>query len=463
MRSLPFLKPLDMGKGRVSSTLFMLAVPTMISLFFQNLYSLVDIMFVSWVGTTPLAALSLSVPVFYLALALVRGIGLGTTTLMSSARGEGDEKKADSLAEASLPLMLLILCPLLILTLPGPCKYIFSLLGAKGEVLLTVHDYALWLSLSFPVMGYAMLCESILMSHGDSVTPMKGMVLGNILNLILDPVLIFSANMGVEGASLASLIGWIFTAYYLRRKLITYGYSVPVVKKTGDMIKQWRRIWGIGYVITLSMIVVTFSVGAMNWFLAREGAAAIGAWNLMSRVELMIVLPFMGISHSLVPFVGFNFGRRNKERIIAAVKTSLCIELSGMAVFSLLFIYFSKEIIGLFNPGQDVLQWGAYALRASATAYIFFPFELTLMGTAQGLRRPVFSLVTSIFRQIFLRIPLAALLYGMSGVKGIYWSHPLSMVAGGLLSAALIMVLLRNENILDRSRMSQHHTGANDE
>ncbi len=448
MKSLSSSPRVDMGSGKVSSALIHLAVPSMISLFFQNLYSLIDTMFVSWLGPAPLAALSLSVPVFYLALALTKGIGMGTTTLMSSARGEGDSERADFLARYSLSLMFIVLCPLMIFVIPGPCRAIFSMLGAQGEVRIEVYDYALWLALSFPVMGYVMLSESVFMSHGDSFTPMKGMILGNIINLILDPVLIFWAGMGVGGASLASLLGWIFTGFYIRIKLARYGYTRPGLTLTKEMFSYWRAIWSIGYIITLSLMVITFSYGAMNWFLSKEGTAPIGAWNLMGRVELMITLPFTGISNALIPFVGFNFGKKAYGRILDAIKTSLFIEITGMVFFSILFILFSKDIMAVFRPGEEIIQYAAYALKVSAVAYVFFPFELTLQGTAPGLRRPGFGLSSLVFRQIILKITLAAVLSLFWGVKGIYWSHPISMAAGGLLSIVLMRMLLRKENIL---------------
>lgn len=443
MKRLLSAQALDMGSGKVSTALFRLALPSMISLFFQNLYSLVDTMFVSWVGTTSLAALSLSVPVFFLALALSKGVGIGTTTLMSSARGEGDTEKADAIARYSLTLMLLALCPLLIFTLPGPCRGIFTLLGARGEVRVEVYDYALWLALSFPVMGYVTLCEGVFMSHGNALTPMKGMLLGNIVNLGLDPVLIFGAGLGVGGASLASLLGWLITGLYLRSQLMKSGFVRPSWIWTPGMFPYWRAIWALGYLIALGLLVIPFSFGTMNWLLARFGAAPLGAWNLMSRIELMIALPFMGICNALVPFIGFNRGRRDYGRIRDSIRMSLFIQISGMLFFAVLFVLFSKQIMDIFRPDPEVIRWGSYALRASATAYAFYPVELTLTGAAQGLRHPLYSLIATAVRQLGYRIPLAVFFSHAWGVKGIYWSHPAATALGALLSIFLIRSLLK--------------------
>ncbi|MFH1490493.1 MAG: MATE family efflux transporter [Pseudomonadota bacterium] len=438
---------IDMGAGKVSSTLFRLAVPSMISLFFQNLYSLVDTVFVSWVGTEALAALSISVPVFYLALALAKGVGIGTTTLMSHARGRGETDRADSLARYSLTLMFFILSPMLIFALPGPSRMIFGLLGAKGGVRVEVYHYALWMALSFPVMGYVTLCESVFMSHGDSLTPMKGMLLGNIVNLIMDPVLIFGAGLGVGGASMASLMGWICSGLYLRKRLLRMGFTGPSAALTPAMLPYWRAVWEIGYMIALSMVIIPFSFGTLNWLLARIGAAPLGAWNLMSRVEMMIALPLMGVGNALVPFIGYNLGRKACDRIRGGVWFSLVIGISIMAFFSVLFIIFSKQVMEMFHPGPEVLQWGAYALRVSATAYVLFPVELTLIGLSQGLKKPAYSLLSMAFRQLGLRIPLAVLLSHTWGAKGIYWSHPASMALTGLLCILLILNLLKKTKI----------------
>jgi Na+-driven multidrug efflux pump len=281
------------------------------------------------------------------------------------------------------------------------------------------------------------------MSHGDALTPMKAMLMGNTVNLVFDPILIFGAGLGVGGASLASLMGWLVSGFYMHMRLAQCGFVPPTLTWTRLMFPFWRAIWGLGYLIALTMLILPFSFGTMNWLLARFGPAPLGAWNLMSRVELMVALPFMGICNALVPFIGFNLGRRDYGRIRDSIRMSLIIEISGMFFVAIIFILFSKQIMGIFRPGPEVIRWGSYALRASATAFVFFPLELTLTGAAQGLKHPLYSLIATGARQLIFRIPLAVFFSYSWGVKGIYWSHPSATILTSLLCIFLIRDLLK--------------------
>ena len=434
----------DMGQGNVSSVLARLSGPAMTSMFFQNLYSLVDTLFVSWVSTTALAALSLAVPLTYIALALCRGVGSGTTALMSHGRGAGRTERVAALAGSALPLMLLVLAPLLILAVPAPCKAVFRLLGAHGDVEGEVYRYALWMALGFPLMGYVTICESIYMSHGDTRTPMKAMILGNLANLALDPVFIFSLGMGVEGASLATFIGWLLSAGFMGWQLGRQGGMIrPSIVINRDTLDLWRAIGALGSIIALTLLVQPVSFGVINKILADHSLAAVGAWNVMMRVELMIVLPLFGLSNALIPFMGYNLGQGDYGRIKTGVVYAIKFGLAVMAAASILLLVFVNEVLYIFRLDEQVFALSCFALRNSALGIPFFVFELVLMGVSQGLRHPKYSLLMNCFRLLIIRIPLALLFAAEWGARGVYVSHPTATVIASLLASVLLVHLLR--------------------
>gem|GEM_PF-5953891 len=154
-------KTVDLGSGPIPRLILTLAVPAMISMFFQNLYAFIDTIFISWLGPVPLAAQAFSIPLFYIALSLGKGVQVGTATLISHARGSGDESQVGALARAALPLLLLLILPLFLLLIPRLSDLVFGLMGAKGLMLDQIYRYIFWLILGFPVMAYFMVCEAV--------------------------------------------------------------------------------------------------------------------------------------------------------------------------------------------------------------------------------------------------------------------------------------------------------------
>ncbi|MBN2809519.1 MAG: MATE family efflux transporter, partial [Deltaproteobacteria bacterium] len=177
----------NMGEGRVFSTLLRLGAPAMISMFFETLYALVDTIFVAKLGTIPLAAMSLAVPLLFIGMALSKGVAIGALATMSHARGSGHQEEAGKIAQAAYPLAFLAISVLLLLALPLFNQPLFALFDKQPELLHDAAVYTRWLALSFPFIGFAMLCEAIFFSYGDSKTPMLAMIAGNVLNIVLDP------------------------------------------------------------------------------------------------------------------------------------------------------------------------------------------------------------------------------------------------------------------------------------
>ena len=194
----------DMGQGKVSHVLGRLALPLMVSLFFQNLYAYADTVFVSWLGETPLAAISLALPLTYLALSLAKGVAMGSVILMSFSRGAGDEAAAQKIAESVFPLMLLFMALFSPLMLAPVGQAFYLALGADPDTAVQGTGFIFWLVASFFPMGYVMTVEALFTARGDTVTPMKAMLLGNILNIMLAPIFIFVLGWGLTGAAAAT-------------------------------------------------------------------------------------------------------------------------------------------------------------------------------------------------------------------------------------------------------------------
>lgn len=444
----------DMAAGPVSTTLVRLAVPLMASLLFQNLYAFVDTVFVSWLGDIPLAAVSLAVPLMYLALSLAKGIAMGSVVWISHARGAGDEAKAKAIANSVLPLMTLTMCLFLPLAIPDICHAFFRAIGASEAVLPVVYGFTIWLIAGFPVMGLVMTAEALFMARGNTVTPMKAMILGNLVNIFLDPLLIFTCGFGAMGAAMATFVGQMTAGIYLYRSLARRGYERPGLLFCSGMIKEWKLIISQGIFIALSYMIIPVGLILLNVILIQFGTAAVAAWNMMSRMEMLVMLPVMGMSNAMAAFISFNLGRREYGRIRRVVMVFLKISLLVVVPVSALFILVPYGLLAIFNPAPELLLLGGYAVRASGAAGIFMTVVFAMIGVAQGLKQPVYMVAISLTQAIVIRVPAAYLLAARWGETGVFWSHTAAAMGAAVLAAFLIHRLLRTccrpDNAADR-------------
>lgn len=432
-----------MACGKVSLVLGRLALPLMISLFFQNLYSYADTVYVSWLGEIPLAAVSIAVPLTYLALALAKGVAMGGVVLMSFSRGAADEFEYRRIAESLLPLMILFMSVFVPLMIPSVGKSFYQWMGVNVQIAEQGTGFLFWLVLSFFPMGYLFCAEAIFTANGDTFTPMKAMIFGNVLNIALDPLFIFVFGLGVTGAAVATFLGQYLAAIYLSRQLKRQFSGSLQWKAASQSILYWRKILKQGLFVSAAYMISPVALMMLNGILVRYGAAAVGAWNLMSRTEMMIMLPIMGLSNALASFVGFNLGRLDYDRIRQAVRFFFFASWLIIIPAALLFFLFPQLLLFLFQPGPELALLGAAALQASALSMFFSPFLFAVAGLSQGAKRPVYMMSLMFVYLICLRIPLAHILGEQGGREGIYWSHPLATALAVLPSGLLLYLLLQ--------------------
>ena len=436
-------QPVDMAQGKVSTVLFRLALPMMISLFFQNLYTYADTVFVAWLGEIPLAAVSLAVPLTYVALSLAKGISMGSVVLMSFSRGRGDLDSVRRIAVHMLPLLSLAMLLFFPLLAPSVCRAFFRLAGADPAMAEVGVGFVFWLVLGFPVMGYVFAAEAIFTARGDTMTPMKAMVLGNVINIALDPLYIFVFGWGVAGAAGATFTGQCIAAVYLGLHLRPIEEARLRWLPCSGCFRQWRIILGQGVFISMAYLISPVALLLLNLVLAQFGPVAVGAWNMMSRTEMMVMLPVMGLGNALANFTGFNLGRKDFGRIRQGVIFFFKMSWAVITPFMLLFIFFPYEVIGLFRPAAQLQALAGLAVQASGVSGLFAPLMYAVLGMSQGVKRPIYMVVLSFVYLICLRIPLANAFAAHEGVRGVFWSHPAASALMALLAGWMLMRLLK--------------------
>ena len=434
----------DMGQGKVSHVLGRLALPLMVSLFFQNLYAYANTVFVSWLGETPLAAISLVLPLTYLALSLAKGVAMGSVILMSFSRGSGDEAAAHKIAGSVFPLMMLFMALFSPLMLSSAGQAFYLALGADPDTAVQGTGFIFWLVASFFPMGYVMTVEALFTARGDTVTPMKAMLLGNIFNIMLAPIFIFVLGWGLTGAAAATFTCQCLSALYIGYRLRTLlGETLRWLPQAGSL-KIWRQILKQGLFVTAAYLITPIALMLLNGILVRFGAVAVGAWNLMSRTEMMVMLPIMGLGNALATFTCFNLGRLDYDRVWQGLVFFLKVSWAVIIPASLLFFVFPQQTISLFRPTPELKLLGGIAMQASALSLLFMPLLSAVAGMSQGMKRPVYMMGQIFVYLVCLRVPLADWFAGHWGQEGIYWSHPTASALTAVLSLVLLRRLLQD-------------------
>ena len=436
---------ISMGEGPVGSVLLRLTLPAVATMLLHNLFHLVDTVFVSRLGGIALAAMSLTFPVIFVMFALLNGMAVGCTALMSRFLGENSFDHAQDTAQSGCILLLLLcLLPLPLLYAPWGERF-FAFLGGNPSVVALCREYMLWLLPSIPFMAFTLLGESAFRSQGNTMIPLYSMILGNGINMLLDPFFIFTLQMGIRGAALATFTGRFCAALFILHRLHRESPLgiLPGIPLPSKLLSRWGAIIRIGFPASLTQGSIALGIILMNRILSGYGPNALAAWLLGNRVEGLAFLPIMGIRNALTPFIGYNLGLCREDRLREGLGWALKGALALMISVGVLLYIFPEVILAIFAPSPEVEHMAVASIRASVFGYPFAAMEITLMALFEGTGKTLFSMTSQIFRALLLRPPLGWLLATSFGLGAFWWCQPLSSFASGTLTLFLAFLLLR--------------------
>ena len=439
-----------MGTMPVRPLLLRMAWPMMLSMLIQALYNLVDSMFVSRLSGEAFQALSLAYPVQMFMVAICVGAGVGLNALLSKRLGQGERTEAKAVALNGI--FLYLLCYLLFLSfalfLARPFIAFFTadsaILSAGRTYLTIVTGVSVGMTMQFAT-------ERILLACGDPVGPMVIQGVGAVVNLIMDPILIFGLGpfpaLGVAGAAIATVMGqWTGMAvgFLLLRRLRRFPLSPKGFRPRGDILAELCRI-GIPAAAMQSLSSV-MTLG-LNKIMALYDPNAVFILGAYCKLQTFLIMPVSGLTNGLTPLVSYNYGARSRERILALTRVALALGAAIMAVGTVLLLLIPGPLLGLFGADQAVLDSGIPALRWIAAGLIFSGLSTVLCAVLQALGAAMTSLVISLLRQVVLILP-AAYLLGLVQVRLIWAAFPLAEV----LACLAALVLFRR---IQRKRLSE--------
>ncbi len=441
-----------MGYMPVGRLLLGMALPMMLSMLVQALYNVVDSVFVSRINENALTAVSLAFPVQNLLIAFASGTGVGINSLLSRSLGEKNYERADQAANTGI---LLAVCTYLIFGLFGifGSGLYFQILAGKDAdpELVTFGRQYLSIVCTFSFGSFLQVTfERLLQSTGKTVYTMITQATGAILNIIFDPILIFGLfgfpKMGVAGAAAATVFGQIVAmllGMYFNKK------KNPEIHVGGKRLRLHlptvKVIYQVGIPSIIMMSIGSVMTFCMNKILLMFSSTAAAVFGVYFKLQSFFFMPVFGLNNGMVPIVAFNLGARNKKRIIDTIRLSIiaavCMMLVGLTVFQL----FPDVLLGLFDASEEMLAIGCPALRIISLSYIFAGFCIVVGSVFQALGNGVYSLITSVARQLVVILPVSYFLAKTFGLSAVWWAFPIAEIVSMGLSLFLFIRIYRQK------------------
>lgn len=424
------MKKLNLGEDNINKLIVSFSIPCVISMLINSIYNIVDQIFIGkGVGTLGNAATNVIFPLIIIFNATAGLIGNGAAANLSLRLGEGKKKEASKNIGQSITLMVIISFVLMMISYLFLPKLVY-LFGCTENVYKYALDYGKIIILGSPFMIIYSSLSSIIRADGSPKYSMIMLVIGALINIVLDPIFIFVFNMGVKGGALATIIGQ-FVSFLIAIIYLKKLKSVKLVKEDFYMTKNVFKILSLGLssFITQSIILVLFVF--MNNVMTKYGQLTkfgsdipLSVYGVISKINSLFISTVLGVSIGAQPIIGFNFGAGKKEIVRETIKKILIINFIVGVFFNILFIIFPKEIASLFIDKNDinyqlfidfaVLMCHSFLLFISLNA-----FEITTSISIQSLGNVKKSTIVTFVRQIILFIPIALFLAEVLD-KGIY-------------------------------------------
>lgn len=437
-----------MGVLPVGKLLASMAWPAILSMTINALYNIVDSIFVAMLSEKALTAVSLVLPIQIFMIAMAVGSGVGINSLIARKLGSRSFEDADKAASTSLRIAvfnysffafigIFLAKPFIGAFTDDPSIY------DQGIIYLRIITmFSLFIMVQIIV-------EKVLQATGNMIAPMLISLLGAIVNLILDPILIFGLlgmpRLEMTGAAVATIIGQ-FCAMTLGL-IILFSKDHAVNIKIKGFKVDWqivKDIYGVGLPSMIMQSIGSIMVLGYNSILAQS-ATAVAVLGVYFRLQSFVFMPVFGLNQGAMPIIGYNFGARNRERLMEAYKKALISAVMIMVLGFALFQIFPRQLLLLFSASENMMAIGIPALRIISLCFIPAAFDVMMSAFFQATGHGLYSLFASMIRQLVGILPLAYILLEMGGVIASWYSIPLAEILGLTYSTIMFRKLYRRD------------------
>ncbi len=436
-----------MGVMPIPKLLITMSLPIVLSMLVQALYNIVDSIFVAQINENALTAVSLAFPVQNLMIAISAGTGVGINALLS--RNLGEKKYEDANLAARNGIFLAIVSSIIMALIGIFGSRPFFLMqtkdpqivsyGTQYMTIITVVSIGIFMQITF---------ERLLQATGRTIYTMITQGLGAIINIILDPILIFGLfgfpRMEVAGAALATVTGQVIAVF------LSLYYNIKKNPEININMKGFRPnkrvisyIYQVGIPSIIMQSIGSVMVFGMNKILLLFSSTAAAVFGVYFKLQSFIFMPIFGLNNGMIPIIAYNYGSKQKKRILSTIKLSVGIAVFIMCIGFFLFQAFPAQLLSFFDASEHMLEIGVPALRIISLSFIFAGYCIIIGSVFQALGNGMYSLVVSAARQLLVILPVAYLFAMIFGLHMVWWAIPIAEIVSVLLSMFLFRRIKR--------------------
>ncbi len=438
-----------MGVMPVNKLLITMSIPMMISMMFMAFYNIVDSIFVARLNEDALTAVSLAFPIQNLMIAFGTGTGVGVNALLSRSLGAKKYDYANKIANTGIKLAVIT-------------AFVFAMIGIFfGKIFYHVQTtdpvitkYGIAYVRIVTIMSFGMFTqmmnEKLLQSTGKTFPSMVTQMTGTIINLILDPIMIFGLfgfpRLEVAGAALATVTGQIVAAIAAVVVNLKVNKEIEI-----NLVKHKMSLDVVGHIYSIGIpSIIMAAIGSvmnfgLNRILMSFTKTAIAVFGVYFKLQSIVFMPVFGLNNGMVPIIAYNYGAKKPDRIVKTIKLSIMYAVGIMFVGCVIFQTKPDVLLSMFNASPDMMTIGIQALRTISVCFVFAGYGIVLSSTFQAFGHGVLSLMVSLVRQLIFLLPAAYVFSKIGGLQAVWFAFPFAEVASVSLCTAFIFHIYRKE------------------
>lgn len=434
-----------------------LAVPSMMGMLINIVYNLADTFFVGQTNdANQVAAVSVSMPLFLLLLAVGNLFGVGGCAFVSRSLGEGNREKIKTISSFCIygGIIVGVIMAVIFVAFRRPLLYV---IGASDNTIDFACDYLFWIALGAPFSVTAIMTGNLIRGEGAAKQSMFGMIIGQVANIILDPIFIlgtgdklFGISMplgfgfGVAGAAMATVIGNIlsvlyFLVYFLKGKSILSISPKRFSGKNGIA----KGVVSVGMPAALNNLLMSLSNIVINMFLIKYGDSAVAAMGVALKANMLVTMLQIGLGQGIQPLVGYCYGARNFARMKSSIIFSMVCNILIGASVTVFYIVFREQVIRLFIDDARVVEYGVKMLTALMTPGFAIGIMFIINFAFQGMGKGIQSLILAVGRQGLVYLPVLIVMDKAVGLEGLIWAQPTADFVCIVLSIIMFAVTMK--------------------
>lgn len=458
---------------RIPKAVAALALPSMLGMLINIIYNLADTFFVGQTGNAnQVSAVSLSMPLFLLFIALGNLFGVGGCAFVSRSLGEGKRDIIKTISAFCIygGIMASVVLGGAFLLFRKPLLYF---IGASDASIGFACDYLKWIALGAPFIVTSITVGNLIRGEGAAKASVTGMVIGQLANIVLDPIFILGAgdklfffnlpfgfNMGVAGAAIATVLGNIISVLYFLAYFLS-GRSILSITPKRFSAKNGiaKGVINVGMPASLNNLLMSVSNIVINMFLSHYGDTAVAAMGVAMKANMLVVMLQLGLAQGIQPLVGYCYGAKNYDRMKNSIRFSMLCNIIIGTVMTVIYIFFRRDVISMFIDNAEVIDYGTKMLTALMSSGPLIGVMFIINFSFQGMGKGFQSLLLAVGRQGLIYLPLLFIMDRLIGLEGIIWAQPAADYVCIVMSVIMLAALVRK---LEKSQgnLKENHNEA---